>query len=122
MKKLFITLITILSVSLTAMADSYDSCVVKNGNGASVVVTVEDFTANGTVYVSIASDCDDYVNVTYEISLYHYSTGFYQCVARDTFTVSVQPNSNTPKKHEIKFKGFYEIAKADVSVSGARCE
>ena len=122
MKKLFITLVTILSVSLTAMADGYDSCVVKNGNGASVVVSVEDFTKDGTVYVNIASDCDDYVNVTYTLTLREYNgmrTGN-PVTGEQTFTYSVQPNSNTSKTHRISVSSA--VVEVDVTVKGARCE
>ena len=119
MKKLLILLVAMFGMQLTSFAQSErygsDSCMVKGGNGESIVVSIEDFTKSGTVYVNIASDCDDYVVVTYTISIYNGDL-----VGERTYTESVQPNSNTRKKHKIPVSK--EPYSAFVDVSGARCE
>lgn len=118
MKKFFALIVSLICMSVIAYADNYDTCKVTGGNGATVAVSIIDFDADGNVSVEISSDCDDYVNVSFKLTLtneYGYNDG------GSSFTVSAQPNSNTVKKYKVRKKSAYDITEVSVVVSGARC-
>lgn len=117
MKKLFALIVSMICMSFIANADNYDTCKVTGANGATVAVSVIDFDDQGNVTVEISSDCDDYVNVSFELTLRNNSS---YC-GSSRFTVSAQPNSNTVKKYKIRKTQNFDIHKVDVNVSGARC-
>lgn len=117
MKKLFALIVSMICMSFIANADNYDTCKVTGANGATVAVSVIDFDDQGSVTVEISSDCDDYVNVSFKLTLKSKS---YSC-GSNSFTVSAQPNSNTVKKYKIRKTSAMEITSVDVVVSGARC-
>ncbi|MBP3440722.1 MAG: hypothetical protein J6K24_05705 [Tidjanibacter sp.] len=120
MKKLFVLLVAMLGISLTTMADNYDTCMVKGGNGASVSVSVLDWDDDGYVKVQISSDCDDYVNVTFELKLYDKTHG--QEYGKQTFVTTAQPNSNNVAEYRVRIKGTDGVRSVGVTVKGARCE
>lgn len=117
MKKLFALIVSMICMSFIANADNYDTCKVTGANGATVAVSVIDFDDQGNVTVEISSDCDDYVNVSFNLTLKSVSS----TCGSSSFTVSAQPNSNTVKKYKVRKTVSYAIVKVDVIVSGARC-
>lgn len=118
MKKLFALIVSMICMSFIANADNYDTCKVTGANGATVAVSVIDFDNQGNVTVEISSDCDDYVNVSFNLTLKSVSSTI---CGSSSFTVSAQPNSNTVKKYKVRKTQSYMIDKVDVIVSGARC-
>ena len=117
MKKFFALIVSLICMSVIAYADNYDTCKVTGGNGATVAVSIIDFDADGNVSVEISSDCDDYVNVSFTLTL----TSEYGTNGSNSFTVSAQPNSNTVKKYKVRKKVAHDITEVSVVVSGARC-
>jgi hypothetical protein len=128
MKKILLVLFAFLGISLTNYASNYGTCTVKGGNGATVVVTVIDYDDDGTVYVSLSSDCDRNVNVTFTLSYTTYSRLSHSNSSPKTsqaFVYSVPANQDTPKTIQIRdsFGDNTILSKiSDVNVSGARCE
>ena len=118
MKKFLIILIAFLGISYSANAQTGE-CRVQNGNGATVLVSVEGWEEDGTVYLSINSDCDDYVNVKFTLKYYKDSSEY---ISRE-FSATAQPNSSTPKTvklFNVKPNKLDYIK--SVKVTGARCE
>lgn len=102
------------------------SCVVKNGNGASVVLNVEDFEEDGTVSISVSSDCKDMVNVSFQLN---YTVGvkgksFYDFEKTSrVYTFLVDPNRTNIETVTIKpIPGNIIKSINEIIVSGARCE
>lgn len=120
MKKLFVLLVAMLGISLTTMADNYDTCMVKGGNGASVSVSVLDWDDDGYVKVQISSDCDDYVSVTFELELRN--TTHSKVYGTQTFVTTAQPNSNNVEEYRVRIGENCTVNKVNVTVKGARCE
>lgn len=121
MKKFFIFLLAIIGISFTAYADgNSDTCKVTGaGYGDTVTVSVIDYD-DETVTVNIASDCDEWITVTFHIqresesaSAITYNT--------NTFSASAQPNSNITKTYRLPKPGNGEPS-FYVTISGARCE
>ena len=127
MKKFLIILIAFLGISYSANAQTGE-CRVQNGNGATVLVSVEGWEEDGTVYLSINSDCDDYVNVKFTLTYEYVSTSdqIIDGVTSHVFSATAQPNSSTPKTVKIRNTNKIIIAKLvkvnSVTVTGARCE
>lgn len=119
MKKLFVLLVAMLGISLTTMADNYDTCMVKGGNGASVSISVLDWDDDGYVKVQISSDCDDFVNVTFELNL-RGSSDYY--ISSQTFVVTAKPNCNDIQVFRVRNVNESNVRKVTVTVKGARCE
>lgn len=119
MKKLFVLLVAMLGISLTTMADNYDTCMVKDGNGASVSISALDWDDDGYVKVQISSDCDDFVNVTFDLDL-RSSNGSY--IGNQTFVVTAKPNCNDIQVFRVRIVNEYNVGKVNVTVKGARCE
>mgnify|MGYP003474755156 CR=1 FL=1 len=117
MKKFFIFLLAIIGISFTAYADNYDTCRVTGaGYGDTVTVSVIDYD-DETVTVNIASDCDEWITVTFTIQRGSGGSNF----NTNTFSASAQPNSNITKTYRLPKPGN-EKPSFDVSISGARCE
>lgn len=120
MKKFLIILIAFLGISYSANAQTGE-CRVQNGNGATVLVSVEGWEEDGTVYLSINSDCDDYVNVKFNLS---YKIEDVNTVwPSQEFSATAQPNSSTPKTVKLfnsKTNKLDDVI--SVKVTGARCE
>lgn len=119
MKKFFIFLLAIIGISFTAYADGNSATcrVTGAGYGDTVTVSVIDYD-DETVTVNIASDCDEWITVTFNISR---SNGVSNYKSTSNFSASAQPNSNITKT--------YRLPKPDdgnqyfnVTISGARCE
>lgn len=127
MKKFLIILIAFLGISYSANAQTGE-CRVQNGNGATVLVSVEGWEADGTVYLSINSDCDDYVNVKFELEYDYVSTDNHRIDGATSydFPATAQPNSSTPKTVKIRNTNKNILVKlvrvTSVTVTGARCE
>ncbi len=120
MKKIIVIILASIGIFINANAESYGSCKVAGGNGATVAVTVTDFDTEGNVSIQISSDCDDYVNVTFTLELVN-KKGFQ--ITKRTEVLSVQPNSNTHKNYYIPFNTFSsKVGDVNVIVTGARCE
>ncbi|MBR2115534.1 MAG: hypothetical protein IJ942_00780 [Alistipes sp.] len=120
MKKIIVIILASIGIFINANAESYGSCKVAGGNGATVAVTVMDFDTEGNVSIQISSDCDDYVNVTFTLELISEERSK---LASRTEVLSVQPNSNTQKNYYIPFNTFSnKVDHVNVIVTGARCE
>ena len=128
MKKIFLVLFAFLGISLTNYASNSGTCTVIGGNGATVVVTVTNYYDDGNVDVSISSDCDDYVNVSFTIRYTTYSTTSHSNSAprtSQTFTKLAQPNSDTPITVTLQdsFSKSTILSKIEhVEVTGAKCQ
>lgn len=118
MKKLFALIVSMICMSVITYADNYDKCKVIGTANATVAVSVIDWDDNGNVTVEISSDCDDYVNVSFTLTLR--AQGAKR--GSSTYTVSAQPNSNTVKKYRLRRSYDDSITQVDVEVTGARCE
>lgn len=118
MKKLITLIVSMICMSVITYADNYDKCKVIGTANATVAVSVIDWDDNGNVTVEISSDCDDYVNVSFTLTLKH------KAIIRESgsYTVSAQPNSNTVKKYRLRRYSDDYITEVDVKVTGARCE
>ena len=125
MKKILLMLVAVLGFSFVANAQE-GVCKVSNANGASVVVNVIDCKEDGTVNLSISSDCSAYVNVSFTLK-YDIWTPTHATVyggESQPFNVLVAPNSSTPKQVEIRLRND-NIRMANitrVNVYGARCK
>lgn len=117
MKKFFIFLLAIIGISFTAYADgNSDTCKVTGaGYGDTVTVSVIDYD-DETVTVNIASDCDEWITVTFSIKRYNGNSYYTK-----NFSASAQPNSNITKTYRLP-KPCDGMQYFDVKISGARCE
>lgn len=124
MKKLFVIIAVIFGVSFAACAQQ-GVCRVANGNGATVVVNVTNYSSDGTVDLIVSSDCDDWVNVSFTFTYQYNPSNRYDKTTSKEFIVLAQPNSETPKKVKIDVpKGVStELVTIErVNISGARCK
>ena len=124
MKKILLILVAVLGFSFVANAQE-GVCKVSNANGASVVVNVLDCEEDGTVNLSISSDCSDYVNVSFTLT-YNIWTPTHATTnggESQPFNVLAAPNSSTPKQVKIKLNNNnLRMANiTEVNVYGARC-
>ena len=128
MKKFFFILFIFTIMAFTANAQQ-DVCRVSGGNGASVQITVVSWTES-TVTVSIGSDCDDYVNVSFT---FDYRASFNEVNGRATaisdfssqkFGETVPPRQSNNYTYTIRlpFKDAKIENVTSVNISGARCE
>ena len=123
MKKIFVVLFAFLGISLTVSAKNYATCVVEDGGGASVSVTVVD--VNGkNVDVLLSSDCLYPVSIQFEIEFtIPYGNGY--TWTSETITVTVPAGQDTPKTYTLKDSNgryYEEIANIkNVKIWGARC-
>ena len=118
MKKLITLIVSMICMSVITYADNYDKCKVIGTANATVAVSVIDWDDNGNVTVEISSDCDDYVNLSFTLTLKNDRA--YR--GSGSYTVSAQPNSNTVKKYRLRRNNTDSITSVDVQVTGARCE
>lgn len=118
MKKFFIFLLAIIGISFTAYADGNSATcrVTGAGYGDTVTVSVIDYD-DETVTVNIASDCDEWITVTFSIQRSTASNGGKTI----TFSASAQPNSNITKTYRLPKPADGEQS-FNVTISGARCE
>lgn len=124
MKKFIVLLAVILGVSISASAQQ-GVCRVSNGDGASVVVTVESISEDGTIWLDISSDCQDVVNVsftvTYRLTKEGYNTWCSEKTSR-IYNVLAQPRSTTTKQISVNVAEYRLHSVYSVNISGARCE
>ena len=120
MKKILFVLVAFLGIIVNVCANDYATCVIKDGNGASVAVTVVDYSGE-IVRVTLSSDCDHPVLVSFKFT---FATppchaGVCTSATSQTFTEVVEPNKSEPKTYNLgeTIKGIY-----DVIIAGARCE
>lgn len=123
MKKFFIFLLAIIGISFTAYADGNSATcnVTGAGYGDTVTVSVIDYD-DETVTVNIASDCDEWITVTFCIKRADGiigSSNSNHSVRK--FSASAQPNGNITKTYRLPKPGDGEQY-FDVEISGARCE
>lgn len=119
MKKILLMLVAVLGFSFAANAQQ-GTCKVSGGNGATVVVTVVDWDESGNVTLSVGSDCDDYVNVSFTLTFYD-TTSNVGCISQP-FSLTVAPNQSNTKTVTIRM-GSNKLDRVDsVNISGARCE
>ena len=124
MKKILLMLVAVLGFSFAANAQQ-GTCKVSGGNGATVVVTVVDWDEEGNVELSVGSDCDDYVNVSFTLS-YNQKTsggghmnGVYES---QPFGLTVAPNQSNTKTVTIRM-GSGKLSRVNsLNISSARCE
>ena len=132
MKNLIFAFAAIFLFTLHAHAQQ-NSCIVKDGNGASVTITVVQTYDDGKVDLSVSSDCNDFVNVNYTLTyrMYYYNEpkGNRQIIQRtetsQPFNVLAQPQSSTSIPVKINLKPIGELVKWEVekiNINGARCE
>lgn len=121
MKKILLILVAFLGIIVNTSAKDYATCVIKNGNGASVAVTVIDYSGKD-VRVSLSSDCDHPVLVNFYFKFYvPYNNGYEQ--TSQTFTEIVEPNKSDTKTYTLKVRGEKISNISDVViVESARCE
>ena len=117
MKKFIIILVAIFGISLTANAQS-DVCRVIGGDNATVVVSVVDFSEDGKVNITISSDSDIPVNVTFSIA--------YQVrgiMGERVYTLTETAEPCRTNRYTIQLPQIGEVyAIPYVKVKGARCE
>lgn len=132
MKKFLIILIAFLGISYSANAQTGE-CRVQNGNGATVLVSVEGWEADGTVYLSINSDCDDFVNVQFVLKYRgNNSKGIPTPVPgknswifdSQILATTAKPNRTETITKKIVLDSVIATLTSveDVEVTGARCE
>ena len=124
MKKFIVLLAVILGVSISASAQQ-GVCRVSNGDGATVVVTVESISEDGTVWLDISSDCQDVVNVSFTVTywLSHKDRDFDTSKKTSRiYNVLAQPRSTTTKKISVNVAEYRLSRVESVNISGARCE
>lgn len=117
MKKFIIILVAIFGISLTANAQSA-VCRVIGGDNATVVVSVVDFSEDGKVNITIASDSDIPVNVTFTIG-YRVTGITGDCVY--TLTETAEPCRTNRYTIQLPQRGEVWTIRY-VKVEGARCE
>ena len=123
MKKIFLMFIVLFAICFTANAQQA-TCKVKDTN-ASVVVTVVDWDEEGNVKLSVGSDCDDHVNVSFTLSYNQrtsgggYMNGEYNS---QPFGLTVAPNQSNTITVTIRMRGCKLSRVNRVNISGARCE
>lgn len=117
MKKFFIFLLAIIGISFTAYADGNSATcnVTGAGYGDTVTVSVIDYD-DETVTVNIASDCDEWITVTFNINR---CQGGYNDSKK--FSASAQPNGNITKTYRLPKRADGKPS-FTVTISGARCE
>lgn len=124
MKKFIVLLAVILGVSISASAQQ-GVCRVSNGDGATVVVTVESISEDGTVWLDISSDCQDVVNVSFTVTYRLAKKGSDTWWEEETsriYNVLAQPRSTTTKKISVNVADYRLHSVYSVNISGARCE
>ena len=120
MKKILFILVAFLGIIGNVCAKDYATCVIKDGNGASVAVTVVDY-GGETVIVTLSSDCDHPVLVSFNFEFkYSCGGGSGACTKTSrTFSEVVQPNQSASKTYNL---GETIKSIEDVIIAGARCE
>lgn len=119
MKKILFILVAFLGIIGNVCAKDYATCVIKDGNGASVAVTVVDY-GGETVVVTLSSDCDHPVLVSFNFN-FKYPCGKYSTCTQTSRTITevVQPNQSASKTYNL---GHEIDSIEDVIIDGARCE
>lgn len=133
MKKILFTIVAILIFTFNAYAQQ-GYCVVKDGNGASVTITVVDTNYEGDVDLSVSSDCAYPVSVNYTLD---YEILGKTLIAQDihrhkvtsqAFNVLAQPNQSNTVRVKVRDLGvsrdetYVGINVTKVNISGTRCE
>lgn len=125
MKKFIITLISILGISYAANAQQAE-CVVRNGDGASVVITVQNYSKDGMVDLLISSDSNEYVNINFTITYLTRKPHDYINSSRTTkpYNVLWKPLDTDTKIFYINNLEDQKIVSSieSINISGARCE
>ena len=118
MKKFIFLMLAMFTISISVNADGgYATCRVSGGNGATVSASIIEYDQDGYVTVEFSSDCDDYVAVSFTLTVI---TKGGNKMSRD-YVYSVQPNSNNQREYFV-YNFDYVIANATVTIGGARCE
>ena len=114
-------MLAMITVSVNAYADGgYSSCKVSGGNGATVSASIMDWDQDGYVTVQFSSDCDDYVAISFTLTLEFDITSN----RSRNYVYTVKPNCNDQQTFFV-YKLNNEnatIVNATVEVGGARCE
>lgn len=119
MKKFIFLMLAMFTISISANADGgYATCRVSGGNGATVSASIIEYDQDGYVTVEFSSDCDDYVAVSFTLTVKDAKTGFTQS---RSYVYSVQPNSNDQREYFV-YNFANDIVDATVTIGGARCE
>lgn len=125
MKKFIITLISILGISYAANAQQAE-CVVRNGDGASVVITVQNYSEDGMVKLLISSDSDKYVNLNFTITYSTRKPHAYGNYVRTTkpYNVLWKPlDTDTKIVYINNLEDTNSVLSIEsINISGARCE
>lgn len=125
MKKFIITLISILGISYAANAQQAE-CVVRNGDGASVVITVQNYSKDGMVDLLISSDSNQYVNLNFTITYLTRKPHDIYSSNRTTkpYNVLWKPLDTDTKIVYINNLEDQKIVSSieSINISGARCE
>ncbi len=111
-------MLAMITVSVNAYADGgYSSCKVSGGNGATVSASIMDWDQDGYVTVQFSSDCDDYVAISFTLTL-----DFAVNADRSrSYVYTVKPNCNDQQTFFVYYLDD-TIVNATVEVGGARCE
>lgn len=124
MKKILLMLVAVLGFSFAANAQQA-TCKVREGNGATVVVTVVNWDEEGNVTLSVGSDCDDHVNVSFTLTYSQRTSGGGSMIGEYTsqpFGLTVAPNQSNTTTVTIRMGGCKLSRVSKVNISGARCE
>ena len=111
-------MLAMFTISISANADGgYATCRVSGGNGATVSASIMDWDQDGYVIVEFSSDCDDYVAVSFTLTVESKNGG----KKSRNYVYSVQPNSNDQREYFV-YDFDADITNATVTIGGARCE
>lgn len=131
MKKMLFSLFLFLGVTLCVNAAT-GYCKVSNDTGASIYIEVVDWNSDGTVDLSIGSDCDYTVNVSCNIKYqyqcnrrYSYDANPITTGTSQVMSFTVAPNQSNTITRKINVHpcsdGSKMVGVLSVDVFGARC-
>lgn len=122
MKKLLLIAVAFLGVIFSVNAQT-GTCTISGGNGATVNVTVVDWSDDGTVELSIDSDSEYHVNVIFTLS-YTVDDGIGPNRTSQQFSTTAKPNQSNSKIVRIRLSALDKKLRnvIAVNVEGARCQ
>ena len=131
MKKMLFALLLFLGITLSVNAQT-GYCKVSNDTGASIYIEVIDWDSDGTVELSIGSDCDYTVNVSCTIQYSYkcnpmnsYSNDVSSTATSQVLSFTVLPNQSNTVTRKIRVNscanGSKMVGVNKVDVFGARC-
>lgn len=122
MKKILISLIALIAFVVSVSANTRDTCVIKGGNGASVVADAIGLGSN-EVSVNLCNDASTYVNVTVFVKVYKQTvSGKTYREGSKTFVVKPGETPVSVPLNGPKWNDTFQVSISEISITGARCE